>query len=90
LSGSLIKAPGSAGGYLLAISDTSVLDAAVKKVGRVQAMADRIREELGRLFPQKTVAKKTAGQGISGDDPNVLEFPIGYSAPTTGAVLRKS
>jgi hypothetical protein len=41
---------------LMAISDASVLDGAVKKVGRVQAMADRIREELGRALPQKTVA----------------------------------
>jgi hypothetical protein len=37
-----------------------VLDAAVKKVGRVQAMTDRIREELGRALPQKTMAKKAA------------------------------
>jgi hypothetical protein len=36
----------------------------VKKVGRVQVMADRIREELGRTLPQRTVA---TGQGISGD-----------------------
>ena len=33
---------------LMAISEASVLDAAVKKVGRVQAMADRIRVELNR------------------------------------------
>jgi hypothetical protein len=44
----------------MAISDGSVLDAAVKKVGRVQVMADRIREELGRGLPQKTVTKKAA------------------------------
>jgi hypothetical protein len=30
---------------LMAISDTSVLDAAVKKVGRVQAMAERIQAD---------------------------------------------
>src|SRR5271163_3535288 len=34
---------------LISISDASVLDAAVKKVGRVQVMADRIREQLGRI-----------------------------------------
>jgi hypothetical protein len=73
---------------LMVISDASVLDAAVKKVGRVQVMADRIREELGRMLPQKTVA---TGQGISGDDLNVLEFPISHSAPTKDAVsLRKA
>jgi hypothetical protein len=38
----------------------AVLNAAVKKVGRVQAMTDRIREELGRALPQKTMAKKAA------------------------------
>src|ERR1700683_1905099 len=64
---------------LMAISDASVLDAAVKKVGRVQVMAARIREELGRILPRKTVTK-AAGQGISGDDRNVVEFPIGHSA----------
>jgi hypothetical protein len=69
----------------------SVLDAAVKKVGRVQVMADRIREELGRILPRKTVTKKAAGQGISGDDRNVVEFPIGHSAPAKDIVLlRKS
>jgi hypothetical protein len=76
---------------LMAISDTSVLDAAVKKVGRVQAMTDRIRKELDRALPQKTVAKKAAGQGISGDERNIVEFPIGHSAPATGAgPLRKA
>jgi hypothetical protein len=60
----------------------------VKKVGRVQVMADRIREELGRTLPQKTVA---TGQGIFGDDLNVLEFPISHSSPTKDAVpLRKA
>jgi hypothetical protein len=73
-----------------AISDASVLDAAVKKVGRVQVMADRIREELGRALPQKTVIKK-AGQGISGDERNVVEFPVGHSAPAKDVVpLRKA
>jgi hypothetical protein len=76
---------------LMALSDASVLDAAVKRVGRVQVMADRIREELGRILPRKTVTKKAAGQGIAGDDRNVVEFPIGHSAPTTAAgPLRKS
>jgi hypothetical protein len=76
---------------LMAISDASVLDAAVKKVGRVQVMADRIREELGRILPRKTVTKKAAGQGISGDDRNVVEFPIGHSALAKDIVLlRKS
>jgi hypothetical protein len=79
------------GNGIMAISDRSVLDAAIKKVGRVQAMADRIREELGRTLPQKTVTIKAAGQGISGDDRNIVEFPTGHSAPTIDAVpLRKA
>jgi hypothetical protein len=49
---------------------------AIKKVGRVRAMADRIREELGRTLPQKTVTIKAAGQRISGDDRNIVEFQI--------------
>jgi hypothetical protein len=76
---------------LMAISDTSVLDAAMNKIGRVQAMADRIRKELGRALPQKTVTIKSGGQGISGDDRNIVEFPTGHSAPTMDAVpLRKA
>ena len=76
---------------LMAISDASVLDAAVKKVGRVQVMADRISEELDRLLPQETLDKKTAGLATSGYDRKVLEFPIGNSAPTMIAgPLRKS
>jgi hypothetical protein len=68
----------------MAISDASVLDAAVKKVGRVQVMADRIREGLSRALPHKTVTK-------SGDERNVVEFPVGHSAPTKDAVpLRKA
>jgi hypothetical protein len=47
---------------VMAISDRSILDAAVKKVGCVQAMADRIRDELGRILPQKIVSE---GRGMS-------------------------
>jgi len=43
---------------LMAIQDASAVDAAVKKVGRVQAMADRISAELRRLFAQNTAVKK--------------------------------
>jgi hypothetical protein len=38
---------------LMAIQDASAVDAAVKKVGRVQSMADRIRVELDRLLSHK-------------------------------------
>jgi hypothetical protein len=39
---------------LLAIHDASALDAAVRKVGRVQVMADHIQAELRRLLPINT------------------------------------
>jgi hypothetical protein len=65
---------------LMAIQDASAVDAAAKKVGRVQAMADRIHKELGRLLPQKTCTQKTAGREASGDDRNVFH-PIGHTAP---------
>jgi hypothetical protein len=54
-------------------------------------MADRIREELGRALPRTTVAKRAAGHGISGDERNVVEFPVGHAAPAKDAVpLRKA
>jgi hypothetical protein len=44
---------------LMAIQEASAFEAAVKKVGRVQAMADRIRAELDRLLPPRANAEKT-------------------------------
>jgi len=44
---------------LMAIQEASACEAAVKKVGRVQAMADRIRAELHRLLPPKTNTEST-------------------------------
>jgi hypothetical protein len=66
---------------LISIQDASAVDAAVKKVGRVQAMADRIYAELSRLLPETTGAQETADREASGDDRNVFEFPIGHPAP---------
>jgi hypothetical protein len=43
---------------LMAIQEASAVDAAVKKVGRVQAMADRIHADLNRLFAQKGDAQR--------------------------------
>ena len=45
----------------------------------------------GRPHPRgNSATTKTAGQGISGDDRNVVEFPIGHSAPAKDIVpLRK-
>jgi ParB-like nuclease domain len=62
---------------LMAIQDASAFDAAVKKIGRVQAMADRIRAEVSRLLPRKTTI---ADREVSGGDRNICEFPIGHPA----------
>jgi hypothetical protein len=55
---------------LISIQDASAVDAAVKKVGRVQAMADRIHVELSDLLPQKTGTQKTGSREASGDERN--------------------
>jgi hypothetical protein len=63
---------------LMSIQEASAVDAAVKKMGRVQAMANRIRAELKCLLREKTGAPTATGHRIApSDDPNVFEFPIG-------------
>jgi hypothetical protein len=75
---------------LMAIQDASAVDAAMKKVGRVQAMADRIQAELSRRLPLKGTAKKSVDRQVAGDR-NVFEFPIGHPAPAKGVgQMRKS
>jgi len=67
---------------LMSIQEASAVDAAVKKLGRVQAMADRIHAELTRLLPDKTCAPTAARNRTAlSDDQNVVDFPIGNSAP---------
>jgi hypothetical protein len=68
---------------LMSIQEASAVDAAVKKLGRVQAMADRIHAELKGLLPEKTGAPTATGRRMArSDDRNVFEFPIGHPAPT--------
>jgi hypothetical protein len=51
---------------LMAIQDASAVDAALKKVGRVQVMVDRIHEELSRLLPRPSnLAAAAALMGCS-------------------------
>jgi hypothetical protein len=50
---------------LMALQSASDVDAAVKRISRVHALADRIRLELGRLLPRKSVAKKQTLQAIA-------------------------
>jgi hypothetical protein len=59
---------------LVATQSASVVDSAVKKISRVQAMADRIRMELGGLLPRKTAARKQTPAGLEhyGEDHIVL------------------
>jgi hypothetical protein len=63
------------------------------ELGRMRRTA-RLRcnlEELARALPRNVVTKKVSGQGISGDERNVVEYPIGHSAPAKdGVSLRKS
>ena len=73
---------------LMAIQDASAFDAAVKKVGRVQAMADRIVAELSCRLPQKASAQKATCQKAS-DNRNVFEFPNGHSAAQDAHQKRK-
>jgi len=66
----------------MSVQEASAVDAAVKKMGRVQVMADRIHTELKHLLPEKTGAPTIARHRIAlSDDQNVVEFPIGHSAP---------
>jgi len=59
---------------LAAIQSASAVDAAVKKISRVQAMADRIRLELGRQLPRKAATRKPTRAGLEtcGEDYIVL------------------
>jgi hypothetical protein len=62
---------------LMAIQDASAVDAAVKKVGRVQAMADRIHAELSCLLPQQTGAQRATDQVTPSGDRIAFAVPIG-------------
>jgi hypothetical protein len=62
---------------LMAIQDASAVDAAVKKVGRVQAMAGLIHAELSALLPQQTSAQRTVDQVTRSGDRIAVEVPMG-------------
>jgi len=68
---------------LVLIQDASAVDAAVNKIGRVQAMSDRIQTELRRLLPQKRSTKKTLGREASSGD--IYNFPIRHPASSESA-----
>lgn len=49
---------------LASLQSAASVDAALKKISRVQATADRIRYELGRLLPRKAIARKPQRSGF--------------------------
>jgi hypothetical protein len=51
---------------LISIQDASAVDAAVNKVGRVQAIGDRIRTALNRLLPSKNGAQTNGAEPLAG------------------------
>jgi hypothetical protein len=58
------------------IQERSVVEAAAKKVGRVPAIADRIRTELTRLLPPKAAAEKSqAGDQTPSKQRAVFDLP---------------
>jgi hypothetical protein len=58
---------------LMSLLEDSVLDAATKRVGRVQAMSERIQTELRRM-PTPKIATKKMRQDIRDEDRNVYKF----------------
>jgi hypothetical protein len=56
------------------IQEESAFDAAVRKIGRVQAMSERIQVELSRVLFGKTGTKRTAGGDLVADDRDVYGF----------------
>jgi hypothetical protein len=60
---------------LMSIQEASAIDAAVKKVGRVQVMVDRIDADLSRLLPQESGAQKTVCRETYDDHRIGLRIP---------------
>jgi hypothetical protein len=58
---------------LMSLQEDSALDAAAKRVGRVQAMSGRIQTELRRM-PTLKIATKKMRQDIRDEDRNVYKF----------------
>jgi hypothetical protein len=50
------------------LEEASALDAAVRRIGRVQAMSERIQSELSRVPTGKTAMKKAGSLDVSGDE----------------------
>jgi hypothetical protein len=70
---------------LMAIQDASAVDAAIKKIGRVQFMADRIRAEVSRLT-QKTGAESPvlSPSPARANGPGTARTEANFRAQTAG------
>jgi hypothetical protein len=68
---------------LIALQSASTIDAAVKKISRVQAVAARIRAELSRLLPRKMVARKPTPVGLK-PHADIVAFQGGRPALAKG------
>jgi hypothetical protein len=70
---------------LMSIQEDSTLDAAAKRIGRVQAMSERIQLELRRLPPRKVAMKKTR-HGVPDEERKIFKFVQREVVPAKAAV----
>lgn len=70
---------------LISLQSASAVDAAVKKISRVQALADRIRLELSRRLPRKAVGRKSTGAKLEPRREDHIAFRSEPPAPTKHA-----
>jgi hypothetical protein len=70
---------------LMSIQEDSTLDAAAKRIGRVQAMSERIQSELRRLPPRKVAMKKTR-HGVPDEERKIFKFVQREVVPAKAAV----
>lgn len=74
---------------LAKIEDESALEAVANKVGRVAAMAERIRTELTRLLPPKAAGEKPrADDQTLAKQRTVFDFPPASAASSAGCCSR--
>jgi hypothetical protein len=70
---------------LMSLQEDSALDAAAKRVGRVEAMSERIQAELRRM-PTRKVAMKRTRQDVPDEDQNIYKFVHRGVSPAKAAV----
>jgi hypothetical protein len=70
---------------LMSLQEDSALDAIAKRVGRVQAMSERIQTELRGMLARKTGAKRTH-EDFADEDRNVFKFVHRGVSPAKAAI----